>query len=157
MSSNASETGFQMSTFALYTWMVTVLAGLLLLVIWIMEYDREFQSAAATRLPVPVITTHALLGMGGLLLWIGYLLVDKERLAWVAVVILGTAALLGLTMAARWIHVYREFADPGPALTRSVAVPPERNFPVPVVVSHGILAVTTIVLVVFTALGVGGS
>src|SRR5215475_7718192 len=99
-----------MSTFALYTWMVTVLAGLLLLVIWIMEYDREFQSSAATRLPVPLITTHALLGMGGLLLWIGYLLVDKERLAWAAVA-----------------------------------------------VSHGILAVTTLVLVVFTAFGVGGS
>jgi len=157
MSCTASETGFQMSTIALYTWMVTVLAGLLLLVIWIMEYDREFQSAAATRLPVPVITTHALLGMGGLLLWIGYLLVDKERLAWVAVVILGTAALLGLTMAARWIRVYREFDNPGPAITRSIAVPPERNFPLPVVVSHGVLAVTTIVLVVFTALGVGGS
>jgi hypothetical protein len=106
---------------------------------------------------VPVITTHALLGMGGLLLWIGYLLVDKERLAWVAVVILGTAALLGLTMAARWIRVYREFDNPGPAITRSIAVPPERNFPLPVVVSHGVLAVTTIVLVVFTALGVGGS
>ena len=157
MSSNASETGFQMSTFALYTWMVTVLAGLLLLVIWIMEYDREFQSSAATRLPVPVIATHALMGMGGLLLWIGYLLVDKERLAWAAVVILGTVALLGLIMAARWIRVYRDFADPGPALTRSVAVPPERNFPLPVVVSHGVLAVTTIVLVLFTALGVGGS
>jgi hypothetical protein len=146
-----------MSTFALYTWMVTVLAGLLLLVIWIMEYDREFQSTAATRLPVPLITTHALLGMGGLLLWIGYLLVDKERLAWAAVAVLGTVALLGLTMAARWIGVYREFADPGPAHTRRVAVPPERNFPVPVVVSHGILAVTTLVLVVFTAFGVGGS
>ena len=146
-----------MSTFALYTWMVTVLAGLLLLVIWIMEYDREFQSSAATRLPVPLITTHALLGMGGLLLWIGYLLVDKERLAWAAVAVLGTVALLGLTMAARWIGVYREFADPGPAHNRRVAVPPERNFPVPVVVSHGILAVTTLVLVVFTALGVGGS
>jgi hypothetical protein len=97
------------------------------------------------------------MGMGGLLLWIGYLLVDKERLAWAAVVILGTVALLGLIMAARWIRVYRDFADPGPALTRSVAVPPERNFPLPVVVSHGVLAVTTIVLVLFTALGVGGS
>ena len=146
-----------MSVVALFTWIATVLLGLLLLVIWLMEYDREFQSAAATRLPVPVIATHALMGMGGLLLWIGYLLVDKERLAWAAVVILGTVALLGLIMAARWIRVYRDFADPGPALTRSVAVPPERNFPLPVVVSHGVLAVTTIVLVLFTALGVGGS
>ena len=144
-----------MSIVALYTWMVTVLAGLLLLVIWIIEYDREFQSSAKTRLPVPVIITHALLGMGGLLLWIGYLLVDKERLAWATVAFLGAVAVLGLVMAARWIRVYREFADPGPSLSRSIPVPPERNFPLPVVVSHGVLAVTTLVLVVYTALVAG--
>jgi hypothetical protein len=137
--------------------MVTILAGLLLLVIWIMEYDRDFQSSAATRLPSPVIVTHALVGMGGLLLWIGYLLVDQERLAWFAVAALGTVAALGLIMATRWIHVYRAYAHPGSSLTRDVAVPPERNFPVPVVIAHGVLAVTTLTLVVFTALGVGGS
>jgi len=31
------------------------------------------------------------------------------------------------------------------------------NFPVPVVVLHGVLAATTLVLVVLTAAGVGGS
>ena len=145
-----------MSVVALFTWIATVLAGLLLLVIWILEYDREFQSAVATRLPVPVISAHALLGMGGLVLWIDYLLVDQERLAWITVADLGTAAVLGLIMATRWIHVYRSFADPGPALTRTAVVPPERNFPVPVVVTHGILAVTTVVLVLFTAIGAVG-
>ncbi len=138
---------------ALFTWLVTILAGLILLVIWIIEYDREFQTAAATRLPVPVISAHVLLGMGGLMLWIGYLLVDEERLAWATVAALGAVALLGLTMAARWIRVYRTVADPGPSLTRTITVPPERNFPLPVVVAHGILAVTTLVLVLFTALG----
>jgi hypothetical protein len=141
-----------MSVAALFTWMVTILAGLILLVIWIVEYDREFQSAAATRLPVLVISAHALLGMGGLVLWVVYLVVDDERLAWVTVAALGTVALLGLIMAARWIRVYRAFADPGPSFTRRVAVPPERDFPLPVVVTHGILAVTTLVLVLFTAL-----
>ncbi len=68
-----------MSVAALFIWMITILAGLILLVIWIIEYDREFQSAAATRLPVPVISAHALLAMGGLLLWISYLLLDEER------------------------------------------------------------------------------
>jgi hypothetical protein len=38
-----------------------------------------------------------------------------------------------------------------------LAVPPERNFPVAAVIVHGILAVTTVVLVVLTVLGVGGS
>ncbi len=146
-----------MSVAALFTWMGTICAGLVLFVIWIIEYDREFQSAAATRLPVPVISAHALLGMGGLLLWIGYLLVGQERLAWATVAALSAVALLGLIMARRWIRVYRSFVDPGPSFTRTIVVPPERNFPVPVVVAHGILAVTTLVLVLFTALGVGGN
>lgn len=144
-----------MSTFALYTWMITILLGLLLLIIWIMEYDREFQSGAATRLPVPVVSAHALLGMGGLLLWIGYLLVDQERLAWAAVAVLGAVATLGLMMAARWLIVYRTVPSPDPSFARKPAVPPERAFPVPVVITHGVLAFTTIGLVVLTALGVG--
>ena len=144
-----------MSVVALFTWMVTVLAGLILLVIWIIEYDPEFQSAAATRLPVPVISAHALLGLGGLMLWISYLLLDQKGLAWATVAALGTVAVLGLIMAARWIRVYRAVGTPGPSLTRNVNVPPERNFPLPVVVAHGILAVTTLTLVLFTALGVG--
>jgi hypothetical protein len=145
-----------MSVAALFTWMVTIFAGLTLLVIWIIEYDREFQSAAATRLPVPVISAHALLGMGGLVLWIAYLLLDQERLAWAAVGTLVIVALLGLTMAVRWIRVYRAYADPGPSITRSNIAPPERSFPLPVVVAHGLLAVTTLVLVLFTVLGSGG-
>jgi hypothetical protein len=60
---------FAMSTAALFVWIATVLVGLVLLIIWLMEYDRDYQSAAATRLPVPVISTHALLGIGGLLVW----------------------------------------------------------------------------------------
>ena len=142
-----------MSIAALFTWMITILAGLILLVIWIIEYDPEFQSAAATRLPVPVLSAHVLLAMGGLMLWIGYLLVDEERLAWATLAVLVTVAVLGLIMAARWVRVYRAFVAPGPSLTRRVTVPPERNFPLPVVVAHGILAVTTLVLVLFTVLG----
>jgi manganese efflux pump family protein len=121
--------GIQMSIAALFTWIITIMGGLILLVIWIIEYDREFQSAAATRLPVPVISAHALLAMGGLLFWIAYLLLAEERLAWAAVAILGTVAVLGLIMAARWIRVYRSFAAPGPSLTRSTNAPPDgRSF-----------------------------
>jgi len=146
-----------MSTVALFTWMVTIIFGLLLLIIWIIEYDREFQSSSATRLPVPVIIGHALLGMAGLVLWIAYLLVDEQRLAWATVVILGTVACLGLIMAARWLGVYRAAISPSQALNERVIIPPERNFPVPVVVTHGILAFTTIGLVVLSVLGVGGN
>jgi hypothetical protein len=146
-----------MSVVALFTWMTTIFFGLILLIIWIIEYDREFQSAVATRLPVPVISAHALLAMAGLILWISYLLLNEDRLAWAAVAVLGTVAVLGLIMAARWLRVYRTYGDPGPSLTRRTSAPPERHFPVPVVVIHGILAVTTLVLVLLTALGVDGT
>jgi hypothetical protein len=144
-----------MGVAALFTWIATIMGGLVLLVIWIIEYDPEFQSATATRLPVPVISLHAFLGLSGLMLWVSYLLLRERRLAWATVCILGAVAVLGLVMAARWIGVYRQVAAPGPSLTRQAIVPPERNFPLPVVILHGVLAVTTLVLVLLTALGVG--
>ena len=139
-----------MSTVALVTWMATVLVGLVLLIIWLMEYDRDFQTGTATRLPVPVISTHALLGVGGLLVWAFYLVTDEERLAQVSVVDLGVVATLGLIMAVRWLSVYRQYSKPGLTQTRLVSVPPERHFPRPVILIHGLLAFATIGIVVFT-------
>ena len=154
-----------MTLAALITWLITATAGLYLLTIWLIEYDREFQSAAATRLPVPVISAHVLLAVSGLGLWATYLLTDTSRLAWAAAATLGAVALLGLTMAVRWVGVYRTHAAPVAAMATAdaggphggVAVPPERHFPLPVVIGHGILATATIVLVLLTALGFGGS
>jgi hypothetical protein len=137
-----------MSVAALFTWMATVLAGLVLLVIWLMEYDRDFQTVAATRLPAPVISAHALLGGGGLLVWGFYLVTDDDPLAYATVAVLGIVAVLGLVMAARWIGVYRAYAAPGSSPMRVIAVPPERHFPRPVIVIHGLFAVTTLALVV---------
>jgi hypothetical protein len=140
-----------MSTAALLTWMATVLVGLVLLIIWLMEYDREYQSTAATRLPIPVISAHALLGIGGLLLWGFYLIGDDDKLAWGTLADLSVVAVLGLIMATRWIGVYRAYAAPdsSPSLLR---VPPERHFPRSVVAIHGLLALSTVALVVFTVL-----
>jgi hypothetical protein len=173
-----------MSLAALFSWLITVSGGLYLLIIWLIEYDHEFQSGAATRLPVPVISTHALLAVTGLGLWGYYLFSDSTRLVWAAVAILAVVAVLGLLMAARWVVVYRTHRAPrvavaatgmhggavslfNPAATErfgagrdaslQVSGPPERHFPLPVVIAHGIFATVTIVLVVLTALDVHGS
>ena len=156
-----------MALVALVAWLGTVSIGLYLLAIWLIEYDREFQSVAATRLPVPVIGTHALLALGGLAVWALYLITDAVRLAWVAAGTLGVVATLGLTMAARWIGVRRAHEAPRavavPVGARpgsdsiSAPVPPERYFPAPVVVMHGIFAGATIVLVLLTAFRAAGS
>ena len=55
-----------MSLAALFSWLITAGGGLYLLTIWLIEYDHEFQAGAATRLPVPVISAHALLAITGL-------------------------------------------------------------------------------------------
>jgi hypothetical protein len=139
-----------MSIAALFAWMATVLVGLVLLIVWLMEYDREYQSSAATRLPVPVISAHALLGIGGLMVWAFYLVGDDEQLAWGTVADLGVVVSLGLIMAARWIGVYRRYGAPDSSTL--IRVPPERHFPRSVVAVHGILAFSTVVLVVLSLL-----
>jgi hypothetical protein len=97
----------RMSLLALATWIITAAVGLYLLSIWLIEYDKDFQSVAATRLPPAVLTAHVLLAVGGLAAWICYVIFDSGRLAWAAVAALVLAATLGLVMAVRWFGVYR--------------------------------------------------
>jgi hypothetical protein len=146
---------FGLGVIALITWIITALLGLFLLVIWLIEYDPDFQSAAATRLPIPVISAHVLLALSGLALWIVYLASDKDSLELGALAVLALVAIFGVTMAVRWVKVYR--ATPRPTAGSGLVVPPERHFPVSLVIAHGIFAFTTILLAVLTVLGVGGS
>ena len=181
-----------MPVIALITWIVTALGGLFLLAIWLIEYDPDFQRAAATRLPVPVISGHVLLALGGLAVWIIYLLTDEVKFAFATLAVLALVATFGLTMAVRWISVYRASPTRPPPVAFLAAppaaggprdawtpvdartggrpsipglegrrgeliVPPERHFPLSVVIAHGIFAVVTIVLVLLTVLGVGAS
>ena len=74
-------------------------------------------------------------------------------ITWVAFAILLVVATLGFTMAARW----RQGRPAAEAATRvtSAVLSPEQHFPVALIGVHGLLAVTTLVLVLLTALGIG--
>jgi hypothetical protein len=157
-----------MGVIALFVWLATAGAGLYLLAVFLIEYDRDYQHSAATRLPIPVLGGHALLAVAGLAAWAGYLLFDNDKLIWATLIILGVVAALGITMSVRWLGVRRATAAyaartpalalaagqaPGGALRGSEPlVPPERHFPVSVVVVHGVLAVSTLTLVLLTVL-----
>jgi hypothetical protein len=67
---------------------------------------------------------------------------------------LGGFYLLGITMFFRWIGVYRSTPAAVPAASSTDVVPAERHLPVPVVLAHGALAATTLVLVLLAAIGV---
>jgi hypothetical protein len=145
-----------MTLAALITWFAAVVLGLCLLAIWLIEYDK---SDVDSRLPRTVVSAHALLAVGGLVVWSAYLDGGASMLAWTSILILAVVAALGLTMAGRWIAVYRMYKIPSAVLVPAGArgagtghlVPPERRFPVPVVIAHGVVAVATIVLVLLTA------
>jgi hypothetical protein len=140
-----------MDVAALIAWVITALGGFILLGTWIRRGGtRQGGDAAASRFPPGLIFGHFLLAATGLVLWIVYLAADSAALAWVSFAILVVVAVLGFTMAARWLQDRRApVAAGGPVGPR----PPEQHFPVPVVVLHGLLAATTLVLVLLAALG----
>lgn len=160
-----------MAVAALVTWLLTAAGGLVMLGIWLTRGGARAQSVPAgnptaqaatgtatgpslerTHLPPALVFTHVLLAVAGLVLWIIYVATDTEAIAWTAFVLLIPVAGLGLTMFARWVSAgeHRRGAHSG-------AERPESGFPLPTVAAHGLLAVTTVVLVLLAALGVGGS
>ncbi|MGP4049736.1 hypothetical protein [Streptomyces sp. 2A115] len=140
---------------ALVAWVVTALGGFVLLARWIGRGGLRQQQSRTTHFPAPLVFGHFLLAAAGLILWIVYLAADGDALAWTAFGVLVAVALLGFTLFARWIPVYRATA---PTTTAGdEATPAERHLPLPVVLAHGLLGATTLVLVLLAALGVGGS
>src|SRR5438067_9790074 len=69
---------------ALITWVLTAGGGFVLLSIWLMRGGMRQQQEAGNRIRPPLILSHFLLAAGGLVVWVIYLINDKDALAWVA-------------------------------------------------------------------------
>jgi manganese efflux pump family protein len=138
---------------ALITWVLTAGGGFVLLAIWLARGGMRQQAEAGNRIRPPLIMSHFLLAASGLVLWIIYLVDSKKVLAWIAFGALLVVALLGFTMFAIWLRRRQARGAVAEAVTPNT--PAEQHFPVAVVGLHGLLAATTIVLVLLTALDVG--
>jgi manganese efflux pump family protein len=136
---------------ALITWVVTAGGGFVLLSIWLARGGMKQAVEAGNRIRPPLIFSHFLLAATGLVLWIVYLVDDSSAIGWIAFGLLLVVAALGFTMFAIWLR--RRSAGGG----AEVGAPPEQHFPVTLVGLHGLLAATTLVLVLLAAAGVGGS
>ena len=145
---------------ALIAWVVTAGGGFVLLAIWLSRGGMRQSTAAGSRIRPPVILSHFLLAATGLVIWIIYVATDNDSLAWVAFAVLVVVALLGFTMFGIWYQRRQRGPTAATGVTGtpgSSETPPEQHFPVGIVGLHGLLAVTTVVLVFLTAIGVGGS
>src|SRR5262245_2899163 len=144
-----------MDVAALVVWVVTAVGGFVLLGLWIARGALRAPVGEGTRFPPAVVFGHLLLAAAGLVVWIVYLASNTKGVAWAAFIILIPVALLGFTMLLRWLagrrQVSRAPASVG-AAAAPVAAPAEQSFPVAIVVLHGLLAVTTVVLVLIAAL-----
>ena len=160
-----------MAVAALVAWLLTAGLGLYMFAIWLIEDDGSIDGKSYRRLRAPVVFGHAGLAVIGLCVWIISIYVHMNSLSWITLLILALVATLGVFMFTRWIPVHRMYSEsadlpdrqaagmaqgrPSPGLYEAgrpihqlEPMPPERNFPLPVVLLHGVLAVTTVTLVV---------
>ena len=136
---------------ALISWIVTALGGFVLLGLWLQNGGMASREPGR-RIKPPLILTHFGLAAIGLVLWIIYVFNGSDTLAWIAFAILVVVALIGWTMFAIWWQRRQAVAAASPPSMSSQ--PAEQSFPVGIVTLHGLLAVTTVVLVFLTAIGV---
>ena len=147
-----------MEWIALVTWVLTAGGGFVMLALWLKH--GGMRQADADRIRSARILSHFALAAGGLVVWIVYLATDSDGLAWLAFGLLAVVAVLGFSMLAIWLR--QRSREPAPAGARRVdstreAPPAEQRFPTPVVAVHGLLAATTLVLVLLVAAGIGES
>ena len=143
---------------ALIAWVLTAGGGFVMLGLWLRNGGLNQQTQPGQRIRPPLIFSHFGLAATGLVIWIVYIAADTDALAWVALATLVPVALLGFGMLAIWIQRRQgagALATAGGTLDTTGTEPAEQRFPVPIVVLHGLLAVTTLVLVLLTAAGVG--
>lgn len=146
-----------MAIAALSAWAVTAAAGLFLLGTWVIEggVRRARRSPGRHRkLPPSLVFGHFLLAVCGLVLWVVFMVTDSAALAWAGFATLLPVATMGLTMFVRWVPTYRARHGYG-SLGAAHRAPPEQHLPLAAVLGHGVLAVTTVVLVLLGAIGAG--
>jgi hypothetical protein len=135
---------------ALVTWVLTAGGGFVMLAIWLKHGGPQRARDEGKRIRPPLLFAHFGLAATGLVLWIVYLATDSESLAWIAFALLLVVALLGFTMLSIWLSQRSRRTA-----TTADTDPPEQRFPVSIVGLHGVLAATTLVLVLLSAAGVG--
>ncbi|MEU7898850.1 hypothetical protein AB0B45_39095 [Nonomuraea sp. NPDC049152] len=128
-----------MDLVAVAAWVLNALIGFYLLYLWLSGGGLRQQATKVTRFPVTLIFSHPALAVSALACWVAHLVTGQRLLAWLAFAVLGVSALLGFTMFTRWLGAGRH------------ARGAEQRFPLLAVLAHGVVGVTTFVLVLLAA------
>jgi hypothetical protein len=124
---------------ALITWVLTAGGGFVLLATWLKNGGMSQRERG--RIRPALILGHFGLAATGLVLWIVFVANGSSTLAWIAFGLLLVVALIGFTMFGIWLSQRK----------RREAAAAEQRFPIAIVGLHGLLAATTLVLVLVAA------
>jgi manganese efflux pump family protein len=128
---------------ALITWVLAVAGGGVLAAQWIRHGGlRQRDGIRSARLGV-----HALLAIAGLVLWVAYLIGAGATVAWLAIALVAATATIGVSMLLVWWR--------GESRSEPTTLPAEASFPLPLILGHGLLAASTLVLATLAAAGIG--
>ena len=144
-----------MSIAALITWLITAGFGSFMVRLWVTHGGLRRTGGGTSHFPPARVFTHLGLAVAGLIVWIVYLVTDDGIFAWIAFADLVLVALLGGLLVRRWASDGRAAMA---ADRQTAAAQPdlaEQHIPRGPVVLHGIFAVSTFILVLLAALGVG--
>jgi hypothetical protein len=153
-----------MDTAALVAWLITAGSGAYVLATWISRGGSLRPGAGAAGSPPTVIFGHFGLALGGLGIWIAYLIAGWTALAWTAVGVLLPVAGLGMATVTIGLPGRAGAVAPRDRILAAVSsrnggsgdggqVTPRRRLSPLLVAGHGLLAVTTMALVLLAALG----
>ncbi|MDL4774777.1 MULTISPECIES: hypothetical protein [Thermomonosporaceae] len=126
---------------ALVAWVLAAMAGVYLLMIWMLNGGP---STKVTRFPLLLVVGHPLAAVVGLAVWIAYLATGRAGFAWTAFAALLVVVFQGFLLFTRWL------VGRGGRHARGA----EQAFPAAAVAVHGLVAVATVVLVFLTAIEV---
>lgn len=133
-----------MAVASLILWILTASGGAYMLARWVRGGGHR--ESTSSSLPPVAVFGHFVLAAAGLVLWIVYVVTDKNQIGWIGLALLAPVVILGFVMVARW-----RSARSRPAVDDA----PERSFPVPVVIGHGVLAVATVVVALLALSEIG--
>ena len=141
---------------ALGAWLITAGSGAYLLGSWIISNGLRRRRTPATGAPPAVLLGHFGLGTAGLMVWVIYLFAGWTALAWTAVGLLLPIAGLGVAMVTLGLPGSQSGAVGVLANAGTAATPARGRVPVLFIAGHGLLAATTVLLVLLAAIGTGG-
>jgi len=136
---------------ALVSWLATAAFGGVLVYLWATRAVRSAQAGRPTYgrpppyIPRWLVVSHVLLAVGGLIAWVGALVLLDE-LAFAAIAALAAVAVLGASMFVRWLGS-RRARHAARALS---GAPSESRLPTAVVLGHGLLGITTVLFVILS-------